>query len=280
MSSLSRKFILIAAGIGFLGVGAFVLRHYADGWHAALSPKYWSDRASGEDMYVAKGHLFKRGPRDRHVVGLTFDDGPHAASCASIQRILREHGVHATFFLVGEKISERPDLARLIVDDGNEVGNHTEDHPRLDLMTADQIRQELNGCQNAFHRATGGHMTLLRPPGMRCSPKVLQVAESMGYTTVSWNVGAKDYMGHVDPDLIASRILNKVQNGAIILLHDNPDTALALPKILDGLQADGYEIVTASQLLADVPEAAKVAAAEVAAHRPLALGPKRSARSN
>src|SRR5262249_38895331 len=151
--------------------------------------------------------------------------------------------VKATFFMVGKRIQESPDLVRQALAEGHEIGNHTQNHPRLDSLSPDQMRIELSLCENSFEQATGGtKMILFRPPGMHLTDEVMQVADEFGYTTVDWNYGAKDFVLVTNGPTVAGSegkiaeyVLKEVTPGGIILLHDNPDTADALPTILDGL---------------------------------------------
>lgn len=104
---------------------------------------------------------------------------------------------------------------------------------------------------------------------MRFNAEVLKIADEMGYTIVGWNIGAKDFIPKkgVDkvpptvqanlsttPSMVAERVLKQAKNGVIILLHDEPTTADALPLIIDGLRADGYEFVSATEMMEQLPQ--------------------------
>jgi peptidoglycan/xylan/chitin deacetylase (PgdA/CDA1 family) len=104
---------------------------------------------------------------------------------------------------------------------------------------------------------------------MRFNPTVLAAIRELGYTTVGWNVGAKDFiptpkdgkydaaqaeaMAEVAPDVIAERVMKQIQNGSIILLHDNPVTAKALPAVIRKLKSEGFEFKTTAEMLAHLP---------------------------
>jgi peptidoglycan/xylan/chitin deacetylase (PgdA/CDA1 family) len=216
--------------------------------------------AAALDLYNPVNRLFKRGRRDRKAVCLTFDDGPRGKILPPVLDALKEYGVKATFFMVGHRILEHPDQVREVLREGHEVGNHSETHSRLDVLTPDQVRAELSLCENNFRQATGMKMKLFRPPGMRFSPAVLKVAAEFGYTTVSGNYGARDFQLEpggptvAGPEEIAEFVLNNVTPGGIILLHENFETAEALPKILKGLIERGFEFKTVTQMLADLPK--------------------------
>ncbi len=98
------------------------------------------------------------------VVALTFDDGPRDPDTAQILDVLRDHGVVATFFLIGENVARHPGLARRIVREGHAIGNHSFTHRSLPTLADAQIRAEIERAAEAIRRATGLRPWLLRPP--------------------------------------------------------------------------------------------------------------------
>jgi peptidoglycan/xylan/chitin deacetylase (PgdA/CDA1 family) len=255
-----RTLLLGLVGLIALGGAYFGHKYYGKIKHA-LFGKAHTTAAEANDLYNPENHLFKRGRRDRNEVCLTIDDGPHPKSLPRILSILKKYNVKATFFMVGMRIQERPDLVREVLKEGHEVGNHTQNHPRLDKLPADQMRSEIAQCAASFAKATGGaKMTLFRPPGMRFTPELFKVVGEFGYTTVDWNYGAKDFvLVKNGPSVsggqthIADYILKNVTAGGIILLHDSPDTADALPTILDGLKQKGLAVKDVTEMLANLP---------------------------
>jgi hypothetical protein len=95
-------------------------------------------------------------------------------------------------------------------------------------------------------------MNLMRPPGMKFNDDLLRLNQDLGYTTIHWNAVAGDYLP-TDADTITKRILWQAQPGSVILLHDTPSTAEALPGLIKRLKADGYRFVTVTQMLARLP---------------------------
>ncbi len=202
--------------------------------------------------YELGGDLLVHGNPTLKEVAITFDDGPYGATTRDILQTLKDNEVSATFFVVGKHVDERPELVRKIMSDGHEVGNHTYTHPRLTQITHGQAKDELEMCEKAVFNATGSHMNLMRPPGMNFDDGLLSLAQDMGYTTIHWNALAGDYVP-VEPEMIVKRVLWQVQPGSVILLHDSPDTARALPELIRRLKADGYRFVTVTQMLARLP---------------------------
>lgn len=217
-------------------------------------------------MFDTSLAFFKRGDPKVKAVALSIDDGPHILYAPKILDVLRKDGVHATFFVVGKKVLEHPELVKRMLAEGNEVGNHSMTHPRLDTLPLDEVRKEIAGCHMAVYQATGYRMNLLRPPGERYTPEDLKVAKALHYTTVAANIGAADYIlvgdrswyrgnpgyaAHVAA--VTRNVLKQLKNGAIIDVHDMPTTADALDAMIKGIRQRGYKIVTVSQLLAHLP---------------------------
>lgn len=254
-----RKKMLWIGGavvLGVLGIfGLLKVRKEVGGIRNMVSPKFWQERANGQDIFSVQNQFLKRGNRDIKAVSFTFDDGPHPESCRRLLDILKDEGVHATFFVVGKKIKEHPELIRRMLAEGHEVGNHTQDHLRLPKLPNNKIADQLDFCEKNFRKYTGGSkMNLFRPPGMEFNDTVLQLAAKRGYITVGWTVGAKDFDGNpagkLTPEIIYERVMKQVDDGGIILLHDNPITISAMPRILQQLKKDGYKIETITEMLA------------------------------
>jgi peptidoglycan/xylan/chitin deacetylase (PgdA/CDA1 family) len=113
-----------------------------------------------------------------------------------------------------------------------------------------QIANELRYCDRDIEEVIGRHTTLMRPPGDDMNSKVLHVAKALGYVTVSYTVGAKDFGQDPPVASIVQRVLSGTEPGGIILLHQTSHATLeALPTIIDALKARGYRFVTISQML-------------------------------
>ena len=223
----------------------------------ALLGTYYAYRNFGPgtdpmSTYELNGDLLVHGNPSLKEIALTFDDGPYGETTEDILQTLESEQVQATFFVVGSHVNQRPELVRKIMASGHEVGNHTFSHPRLTQITNEQAREELVKCEQAVFKATGAHMNLMRPPGMKFDDGLLRLNQELGYTTIHWNALAGDYVP-VDPQMIVKRILWQARPGSVILLHDTPATAAALPELLRRLKADGYRFVTVTQMLARLP---------------------------
>jgi peptidoglycan/xylan/chitin deacetylase (PgdA/CDA1 family) len=222
--------------------------------HDLVNPVYWYHRLRGEDLYDPITRTLHHGNRNLPEVALTFDDGPHAKTGPELLDILKQHHVHATFFVVGANVKLFPGQAVRMLAEGHEAGNHSQDHQRLYGLTPAQVRHELFDCDLNWFRATGHRLRFMRAPGEHYGPDVYKVGDELGYIIVDSNAEARDFDPNVDAAFIENRIMRRVENGSIILLHDdNEATVQALPRILDRLSAQGYRFVTSSEMLAHLP---------------------------
>ena len=197
-------------------------------------------------------------------LALTFDDGPDPDWTPKILDILKDKGVHASFFIIGESAQANPDLVRRILAEGHDIGNHTFTHPNLGDLPDSLVSLEINANQRLFEALTGRSMRLFRAPFLgdaepTTSDEIvpLQIAQSMGYVTVGLQVDPNDWL-RPPADTIVNRVIEQVTDpspeisGHVILLHDSggdrSQTVAALPKIIDGLRAKGYDFVPVSEL--------------------------------
>ena len=271
-----RRSKVLTLSLGLLGLGvvvysiaAFRVRGEAGGLTKSITPAYWADRATGRDLFDPEKRIWYKGVRDKKEVCISFDDGPHPLSCRSLLATLKEKHVQATFFVVGKQVEGNPDLVKMIIDQGHELGNHTYDHVRLDGLTREQVYDQINRCEKAVENATGRKMILFRPPGMRYNDNVVSVVKQEGDIMMHWVIGAKDFIGTVPageltaeqqklPAITSDKIIEYVEKqlrpGAIILLHDNPITAAALPRLIDLVRAKGFEFKSAKEMMSELPQ--------------------------
>ena len=151
-------------------------------------------------------------------VYLTFDDGPSVYT-PQILSELEAKGVPATFFVLGERAVQFPSYVQRENADGHGIGDHTWDHPDLTTLPPDQIRQELESTAEEIANLTGTRPTLWRPPFGAFNDTVTQIASSLGLSMRLWDVNPPDFT-MPGTDVIVSRVVDNVSDGAIILLHD------------------------------------------------------------
>ena len=255
--TLTGRLLLSAIIVGVLYAGVvWYTKYRGTGWSQTFNLNLWYRRNRGEDLYHSKEALLVHGNRKVPEVALTFDDGPHPMSRGSLLDTLKRYGVHATFFDVGSNMGRCPALVERTLREGHEVANHTDHHVNLTGISSQERRREINDADIEFCSITGKHLKLLRPPGMRINSAVQKEIRDLGYVTVAYTTAAKDADAS-DPapaDIIVDRTLSRIENGTILLLHDYPTTAEALPRIVETLRKRGFRCVTVSEMLDHLPE--------------------------
>lgn len=177
---------------------------------------------------------------------LTFDDGPNPDYTQTLLAGLRERGVKATFFLLGAECEKYPEIVKEIDADGHLIGVHGYEHVNLANLTDDAAMEQVNKTNQIFYELTGHYSEYIRPP-YGCWKCNLDYQTKM--IEVLWDVDPLDWKTD-NSDVIAARVLEKVQENDIILLHDASESSVnAAFKIIDEMQKNGYTFVTVEELL-------------------------------
>lgn len=182
------------------------------------------------------------------IVALTFDDGPHPDFTPKLLDILKRENVKATFFVVGKMAEQYPDLIRAEDAAGHVVGNHTYHHVNLTKIPVDEIATEWQACQDVVKSITGDRMRFCRPPGGDYDAEVIAAAMELGLTTVLWTDDPGDYASPGDK-VIDHRVLRRISDGGIILLHDGVQQTIdILPDLIATLKRRGFRFATVEEL--------------------------------
>lgn len=200
------------------------------------------------------GELVARMDRADAVVALTFDDGPTPQYTEEVLALLAARDVKATFFVTGREAETNFAQTSQIVAAGHELGNHSYSHPSLLLKSPARIRDEIERTDAVIRRTGQQSPIYFRPPfGKKLFILPWYLAQTER-TTIMWDVEPESYAEVAQKaNLIAAHVLERVQPGSIVLLHLMYDSRVesrkALPLIIDGLRARGYQFVTISELL-------------------------------
>ncbi len=207
----------------------------------------------------------------KNELALTFDDGPDPEWTPKILDVLKREHAPAAFFLIGIQAEKFGSVAQRIYREGHEIGNHTFTHPDISAVGSRYMRVELNLTEQLFASQLGIRTILFRPPySVDAEPdtedqvRPLELTQSMGYLTIGNKLDTKDWEPDppLSPQQIADEVLdhlppcrpNDTQHcGNIVLMHDGGGnrerTVLALPLIIDGARARGFEFVSLHQLM-------------------------------
>ena len=209
--------------------------------------------SAAETSPVREEVVYHSRPNDRMEIALSFDDGPHPRLTPVILSILEEYGIKATFFMVGENVGYYPAAARAVADGGHEIGNHTFSHKKFGRLGEEEIRCEIFSCEEAIARVSDAPVRLVRPPEGQMSEAMRQAVGALDYRVILWDVDTRDW-AHTPPEAITRHVLDTVQAGDIILMHDfigyNSPTPEALRLLIPALLQRGFHFVTVGELVA------------------------------
>ena len=187
--------------------------------------------------------------REDKTVALSFDAAWGNEDTQTLIDILNKYKINATFFVVGQWVDKYPESVKALADAGNEVMGHSNDHAHFASLSTEEIKANINTCNDKIENVTGVRPTLFRCPYGEYNDTVIKTVNGMGITPVQWDVDSLDWK-ELSADEISSRVLNNVKSGSIILFHNAAkNTPEALPGIIEALLADGYTIVPISKLL-------------------------------
>ncbi len=184
------------------------------------------------------------------IVALTFDDGPDEVMTPKVLDVLKEWNVRATFFIIGSKAEQWPQIVARMVAEGHTVGNHTYTHASaFPFFSAERMRTELRRTQQVVERITGKRMRLFRPPFGVTDPTIGRIVRSEGLQGIGWSIRSLDTLRNRSREAVCRKISRKLHAGAVILLHDRCEKADELLRcVLTEIKARGYELETIDNL--------------------------------
>ncbi|WP_346726779.1 polysaccharide deacetylase family protein [Bacillus suaedaesalsae] len=178
-----------------------------------------------------EGHTPRRG------VVLTFDDGPGKYT-KDILDILQEKQVKAVFFWQSRLVYPKRPWKRLL-EEGHILGSHAHNHSNLTRLTKEEQFHHINSSKSILEKLTGIEVKYFRPPFGRYNEETMNIIEKLKMTPVMWDISTYDWELKSEPQRITSNIVDHVEEGSIILLHEVEQTVKALPSIIKGILEKG-----------------------------------------
>ncbi|MDN3583555.1 polysaccharide deacetylase family protein [Mucilaginibacter flavus] len=184
------------------------------------------------------------------VIALTFDDGPVAPGTPKVLQILKNAGVEAAFFCIGNRIAGNEAIIKQLHADGHLISNHSFTHGALfDMLSAAKMLAEMQQTDNELYRVIGKRTKLFRPPYGVMNPNLKNAIIKGGYLPIGWNVRSYDTMAK-DADTLLIKILGRIKPGAIFLFHEKCTvTVQMLPRFIEQAKAQGYAIARVDKML-------------------------------
>lgn len=242
----------MAAGRQSVGVGT-------GGMIEAVEARPSSTSSKGGGRGTAPLPLVSRGEGRRAEIALTFDDGPSRWT-AKIAGVFEAHRCHATFFLRGPAVEERPEAVAALAAAEHELGNHLWSHSDATTLNREELREELERTADAVQRAGGPRPDLVRPPYFRGPDNVAEAAAGAGVRAIVLRSIAVDDWAAESAEQIYEPVLERAGPGDIVCLHDGissdkrdtdsrEPTATAVKRLVPALLERGLRPVTVTQLL-------------------------------
>ncbi|MEH7073582.1 polysaccharide deacetylase family protein [Neobacillus drentensis] len=169
---------------------------------------------------------------------------------SEILAVLKRHNVTASFFLEGNWVKNNPDLAKMIVSSGHEVGNHSYSHPDMKKLTAERAREQMVKTNEIIEAATGEKCVWFAPPSGSYRDETIKVADELNMKTVMWTVDTIDWR-KPSPDALISRVMSKIDKGSMVLMHPTESTAKSLDRLITQIKQKNLEIGTVSELMSE-----------------------------
>ena len=207
-------------------------------------------------MVLAGGYISRMGEPEleeamdavEKKVAITFDDGPDSDYTELLLVGLKERGVKATFFLLGKQVDQYPEIVKEIYEDGHLIGTHSYEHVNLRNLSDVAAIEQVDKTNQAIYEITGEYPQFIRPPFGSWKNNLDYETEMI---EVLWDVDPLDWKTS-NSDVIAKRVVDKVGENDIILLHDASESSVnAAFKIIDALEKEGYTFVTVEEILFD-----------------------------
>jgi len=214
----------------------------------AVTLPYW--RSSIEVMGLSSPNVdpVYRGDPSKPYVSFAINVDWGQEVLPAMFDVLRDHDVKGTFFVTGRWARLYPDLVRQMVQAGHEVANHGMQHHHPKELGDWELTMLLLENHRLLTSLVGKPALLFAPPYGEVDRRIVQTARNLGYRTVMWTIDTIDWQ-EPSVETTMQRVLSKVQNGAIVLMHPKPNTVKALPGIIEGLRRQNFQIVPVGKLL-------------------------------
>lgn len=178
-----------------------------------------------------------------------------------ILEILAREKVAATFFVTGTWAQKHPELVRQMFGQGHDVANHGHRHLHLTRASDQVIASEITTAEDVIREAMGQKPTLFSPPYGEVDNRISQIAVARGYKVVMWSLDTIDWQRPA-PETITNRIIKRLHNDAIVLMHPTAPTTKALPTMIAELKSHGYKVKKVKEIIAPKPVKTVQAAAD------------------
>lgn len=208
----------------------------------------WASADISSGIYLKS---FCRKSTTEKILTLTFDDGPDEIMTPKVLDVLKQYNIKATFFLIGNKTVQHPQIVKRLIAEGHSIGNHTDSHKGIfPLSSAKVVDTELRNCSDAIADISGVEPKLFRPPFGVTNPIIGRVVRCSGLNSIGWSIRSLDTLSRRTREDVCSRIIRQLHPGAIILLHDRcNDADVLLQMLIPRIIEKGYTFTDINNLI-------------------------------
>lgn len=189
--------------------------------------------------------LYRAHP-DKPVVSLLINVAWGNEYLQDMLTVLKKHHVKATFFLEGRWTKNNPELAKMIAEEGHEIGNHSYTHPNMQTLSTQATQEELRKTNEIIEAVTGKKIQWFAPPSGSFRDETITLAAKQGMGTVMWSVDTIDWQ-KPSPEVLIERVLSKLHPGAFILMHPTESTAQSLETLIINIKKKDLHVLTVSE---------------------------------
>lgn len=186
---------------------------------------------------------------EENKIAFTMNCAWNADDIDIILETLKNNNVHITFFMVGDWVDKYPEAVKKIYEAGHEIGSHSNTHPHVNSLSAEENLKEIQLSVNKIEKITGNKTNLYRAPYGEYNNTVIKTAQQNGYYTIQWNLDTLDYEG-LTGEQMWNRLKNNLDKGSIILSHNGTKhTADSLDMLIKNIKSSGFQVTTVSDLI-------------------------------
>ncbi len=185
--------------------------------------------------------------QNEKIVYLTFDDGPTSQITDWVLQQLQQYNAKATFFCIGKNIEEQPEIFQRLIESGNEIGNHTQNHINGWASSSKIYLENIEECETAIGHLANQRQKYFRPPYGKITSRQATAVLQKGFKIVMWDVLSADFDQSITPEKCLDNVLKNVKPGSIIIFHDSEkawqNLQYTLPKVLQFLKENDFKSI-------------------------------------
>lgn len=195
--------------------------------------------------------VYYRGDVDDKIVAFACNVDWGNEYIPEMLKIFNDYNIRITYFVTGRWAENNREILKQIYESGHEIGNHGYNHVDYDKLTYEKNREEIEKTHNIIKEILDMDAKYFAPPSGAYNENTIKASKDLGYKLIMWSVDTIDWRKDSTKDIIIKRVIEKIHNSAIVLMHPTEETVKALPEIIDYLKSNGYEIGKISDIIKD-----------------------------